>query len=775
MNILMSDPSQFKVIGKALPRVDSFEKVTGEALYLEDVVIPGLLVGKILRSPHPHARILRIDTSKALKVRGVKVVVTAADTPRKKFSASPIADKLPLEDQKVRYIGDEVAAIAAIDDDAALEGLSRIKVEYESLPPVFDPLEALNQEGLLIHEGKEKNIAFHFVRHFGDIEKGFAESDHIFEDSFTTHVQAHGCLETYGAIASFDIQGKCKVWIPTQTPHPTRLEISRTLDIPLSQIQVTRVHVGGAFGRTLGMSPIVPICVVLAKKAGQPVKIVNTREEEFKTTRQRHPFIVRLKTGLKSDGRLWAREARMIVDNGAYNCHGPRITSGAAGKFTTLYGKCPNLKVEGILVYTNKNYGGAFRGYGNPQITFAVESQIDMIARRLDMTPKELRLLNADTANMTTTCGAKITSCALKECIEQATAAIEGRKEEGSGEIRQGIGLATMIHSAAGSKGAFVNFNVSEAFLKMDLDGAATLFTGASETGQGSLTALAQIVAETLGLPLGKIRVVASDTDLTPFDLGAYACRTTFMAGNAVKRASDEIREQLVKVASEALEANPADVRMREGRAFVIGAPHRNILVENLVPLAYGKGVPLVSKGVFVSDQPPVDPKTGYGNYTLSYSFAAHAVKIEVHLKTGRVKVLEYAAAHDVGRIINKLTAEGQVEGAIMQGIGYALTENIGFEKGVIKNADFFNYRIPTALDIPRMRVMLIESVDPLGPFGAKGLGEPGLVPVAAALTNAIDDAVGVRITDLPITPEKILNGLRAKDRFKMKGSGSGR
>ncbi len=762
MRNLTCEPEPFSVLGKPLPRVDVTEKVTGEALYLDDLNLPGLLAGKILRSPHPHARIVHIDVSRALKAAGVKGIVTAEDTPRKKFSASPIADKLPLEDEKVRFIGDEVAAVAAVDEGAALEGLHRIRVEYELLPPVFDPLKAMDEIAPLIHEDKEKNIAFRFVRHFGDVERGFEESDHIFEDAFTTHVQAHACLETYGVIARFDRSGRCKVWMPTQTPHPTRLEISRTLDIPLSQIQLARIHVGGAFGRSLGMSPIVPICVVLARKAGKPVKILNTREEEFKATRQRHPFIVRLRTGLKSDGRLWAREARMIVDNGAYNCHGPRITSGAAGKFTTLYGKCPNVKAEGILVYTNKNYGGAFRGYGNPQITFAVESQIDMIARRLGMSPKELRLLNADTPNMTTTCGAKITSCAMKECIEKATAVL-GTKREDSEETKQGIGLATMIHSGAGSKGVFVNFNISESFLKMHLDGTVDLFTGAGETGQGSLTVLAQIAAETLGLPLGKVRVVASDTDLTPFDLGAYACRTTFMAGNAVRRASEEIREDLVKVASEVLEAGAADIRMRDGKAFVIGAPDRNISIETLAPLAYGKGIPLVSKGVFVSDQPPIDPKTGYGNYTLAYSFAAHAVRIEVHLKTGRVKILDYAAAHDVGRTINRLTAEGQVEGAIMQGIGYAMTENIGFQNGEIKNADFFNYRIPTALDVPKMKVMLVESVDPLGPFGAKGLAEPGLVPVAAALANAIEDAVGVRIRDLPITPEKILKGLRER------------
>jgi putative selenate reductase molybdopterin-binding subunit len=607
------------------------------------------------------------------------------------------------------------------------------------------------------------HIAFSYFRHFGDIEKGFEESDHVFEGTFTTHAQTHACLETYGVVASFDSRGKCTVWIPTQTPHPTRLEITKALDIPLSKVRVTGIHIGGAFGRGIAMSPMVPVCVALAKKVGKPVKIVNTREEEFKTTRFRHPFIIRLKTGVRADGTLWAREAKMIVDNGAYNCNGPKVMSAAGGKFSMLYGKCPNIRVEGRLVYTNKNYGGAFRGFGNPQMTFAVESQIDMIAHRLGMSPKDLRTLNADTENMTTTCGAQITSCAMKECIEKATAAIKINRKEESPESRQGIGMATMIHSAAGSKGTVVSFNISEAFIKMNLDGSADVLVGASEMGQGSIVALAQIAAEALGLRPENIRMVTSDTDITPFDLGAYACRETFMAGNAVKRAADEIRIKLLNAASEVLEANPLDIRIADGNVFVMDLPDRAIPMETLVSLAYEKGYPLASKGVFVSDQPPIDPKTGYGSYSLSYSFAAHAAKIEVNIRTGRVRVLDYAAVQDVGRVINPLTAEGQVEGGVIQGIGYALTEDMGFQNGVVRNADFYNCRLPASLDIPKIKPILVESNDPLGPFGAKGLGEPGLVPVAAALANAVYDAVGVRITDLPITPEKILQGLKSQ------------
>jgi len=762
----MCNENQYSVIGKCLPREDAYEKVTGEAHYLDDIKVPDLLIGKVLRSPHPHAKIVNVDVSKALKMPGVVGIITADDTPRRTFGVSierELRDKLPLEDEKVRFIGDEVAAIAAVNDEAALEGLRKIGVEYEILPAVFDPLEAMKDDAPLIHEA-QNNIAFSYFRHFGDVEKGFEESDLVFEDTFTAHAQAHACLETYGVIASFDSHGTCTVWIPTQTPHPTRLEIAEALDIPLSKVRVRRVHIGGAFGRGIAMSPMVPVCVALAKKVGNPVKIVNTREEEFKTTRFRHPFIIRLKTGVKADGTLWAREARMVVDNGAYNCNGPKVISAAGGKFSMLYGKCPNIRAEGQLVYTNKNYGGAFRGFGNPQMTFAVESQVDMIAHRLGMSPKDIRILNADTENMTTTCGAVITSCAMRECIEKATAAITIHRKEESPESRQGIGMATMIHSAAGSKGTVVSFNISEAFMKMNLDGSADVFVGASEMGQGSMVALTQIAAETLGLRPEHIRMITSDTDMTPFDLGAYACRETFMAGNAVKRAAEDIRIKLLNAASEVLEANPLDIRIVDGNAFVTDLPDRAIPMGTLVSVAYSKGYSLASKGVFVSDQPPIDPETGYGSYSLSYSFAAHAVRVEVNIKTGRVKVLDYAAAQDVGRVINWLTAEGQLEGGAIQGIGYALTEDMGFQNGVVQNADFYNYRVPTTLDTPRIMPILIESNDPSGPFGAKGLGEPGLVPVAAALANAVFDAVGVRITDLPITPEKILRGLKSQE-----------
>lgn len=762
------ESEMYAVIGKSIPRPDGYEKVTGEARYLNDIRLSGMLVGKVLRSPHPHARILQVNVEKALAVPGVFAAIAARDTLRKKFGVSSeeaLRDKLPLEDMKTRFIGDEVAAVAAVNEEAACAGLARIEVEYQLEPAVFDPLKATEPGAPLIHDDKPNNIAFRLERSFGDVGKGFEEADYVFENRFTTHPQAHTCLETYGVVADVDARGRCTVWIPTQTSHLTRIEISQAMGIPLSRIRVRTVHVGGAFGRSIAMTPLAPIAILLATRAHRPVKILNTREEEFATTRYRHPFDIQLKTGVKADGTLCARQAKLVVDNGAYNCNGPKVMSASASKFSMLYGKCPNIKVEGELVYTNKNYGGAFRGFGNPQVTFAVESQIDMIAERLGMSPKRIRLLNVLTENMTTTCGAQITSCAMTECLEKASDAISPASKKSTATTKEGIGLATMIHSGAGSKGTVVSFNMSEAFIRMNLDGSAVVFVGACETGQGATVALSQIAAEALGLSHDGIRLVMSDTDATPFDLGAFADRTTFMVGNAIKKAADEIRIKLIEVASEVLDLKPADLAASGGEIYAVNDRGRSLAIADLVPVAYEKGVSLVAAGVFVSDNPRPDPKTGYGSFTLAYNFAAHAAKVEVNTRTGVVRVLRYVVVQDVGRVINPLAAEGQLEGSVMQGLGYALSENLLFDNGVIMNPNLFDYKILSALDVPPTQIMLIESVDPNGPFGAKGVGEPAMVPIAPALANAIYDAIGVRITDLPITPQKIVAELVKRER----------
>ncbi len=753
---------EFRVIGKGIPLSDSREKVTGEAVYLPDYHEEGMLYGKVLRSPHPHAKILHIDVSKARRLPGVRAVITHQNIPKIRFGVFDPPDKYPLEGEKVRFIGDEVAAVAAIDEEVAEEALQLIQVDYEVLPEVFDSLEAMLPGAPSIHD-KANNIATYICREFGNVEQGFKDSDYVFEDRFTTQGVAHCCLEPHGCIASYRSPGRYDFKITTQNTPTAHLQLAKALGVSINQVLVSKLKIGGAFGGKLGIEPVDVICGHLARQTESSVKIVYTRAEEFQTTRIRHPSIIELKAGVRSDGTFVARQAKLIYDNGAYNSHGPRILASACGKFTALYGYTPNIKVEGYLVYTNNPYGGAFRGYGNPQITFAMESQMDMIAERLGIDNVGFHLKNALLPNTTTRCGAMITSCGLTECIQDATRAM-GWKEKREAKPNRGVGMAVMVHSAAGSRGLFSKGNFSDAVVKMNADGGAVVLSGACDMGQGSDTILAQIAAEELGILPKDVRVEASRTDIIPMDLGSYASRVTFMAGNAVKRGASKIKAHLLESAAEMLEANISDLVIKEGQIYVKGSPERSLSVADVVSKAYAtKGTLFTERGYYVAEYDPPDPRTGYGTYSLANSYACHMAEVEVDPKTGRVAILNYVAAHDSGRIINPLMAKAQIEGSVVQGIGFAMTEDLNLEKGKIKNDQFLSYRVPTPLDVPPIRVTFVETEDPNGPYGAKGLGEPGLVPVAPAIVNAIYHATGVRIKNLPVTPEKILEGLQKK------------
>ena len=752
----------FRVIGKGIPLSDSREKATGEAVYLPDYHEEGMLYGRILRSPHPHAKILHIDVSKARRLPGVRAVITHQDIPKIRFGVFDPPDKYPLEDDKVRFIGDEVAAVAAIDEEVAEEALQLIHVDYEVLPAVFDSLEAMSPGAPSIHE-KANNIGTYICRQFGNVEQGFKESDHIFEDHFTTQGVAHCCLEPHGCIASYRSPGRYDFKITTQNTPTAHLQLAKALGVSINQVLVSKLKIGGAFGGKLGIEPVDLICGHLARQTGSSVKIIYTRAEEFQVTRIRHPSIIELKTGVRSDGQFIARKAKLIYDNGAYNSHGPRILASACGKFTALYGYTPNIKVEGYLVYTNNPYGGAFRGYGNPQITFAMESQMDMIAERLGMDNVELHLKNALHPNTITNCGAKITSCGLTECIQDAARTMDWKEKRRATPYR-GVGMAVMVHSASGSRGLFSKGNFSDAVVKMTPDGGAVVLSGACDMGQGSDTVLAQVAAEELGILPRDVKMETSRTDIAPMDLGSYASRVTFMAGNAVQRAASKVRARLRELAGEMLEANVSDLVMKEGKIFVKGSPEKGMTVAEVVSQAYAmKGTLLTERGYYVAEYDPPDPKTGYGTYSLANSYACHMVEVEVDPKTGRWRIINYVAAHDSGRIINPLMAKAQIEGSIAQGIGFASTEDFDLARGKIRNDQFLSYRVPTPLDIPPIQVIFVETEDPNGPYGAKGLGEPGLVPVAPAIVNAIYHATGVRIKDLPVTPEKILEGLQKK------------
>ena len=751
---------EYSVIGKRLPRIDAIEKATGTAKYLGDLKIPGMLYGKILRSPYAHAKILRVDTSKAESLKGVRAVVTGKDTQGLRLCVIPhLANKTPLAEDRVRFIGDEIAAVAADSEEIAEEALDLIEVEYEELPGVFDPLEAMKPGAVKIHE--KGNVAIHISRAYGDVDKAFQESDYVFEDRFETQAQLHCCLEPHGCIVHFDRLGTLTVWITTQVPHPYRKMLADLLKMPMNKVRVIKVFMGGGFGGRFEMDPMEIIAYFLSRKAERPVRIINTQDEQFTTGRTRYPMVIDIKTGVKKDGTMVAREVKVVTDNGAYNSHGITITMGVGTKCTYLW-SLPNVRYEADVVFTNKVYGGAFRGYGNPQITFAIESQMDMISEKLGMDVKDVCLKNANYSGQVTCMGHKVTSCALKDCIEKAAETV-GWKEKRRTQGDRGVGMASLMHTGGGVRLLFGDCNLSDVFIKMNNDGTIDLASGMAEIGQGSDTALAQIAAEELGIKVSDVNVITGDTWTTPQCLGAWGSRELFVAGNAAKKAALELKQKLLEEASRMLGVRVEELVAKDRKVSVRRNPEKSASIAQVATACYNRGRILAGRGCY--DDPTTyipDANTGYGGVP-TYGFGTHAIEVEVDRKTGRVKVLNYVAVHDVGKVINPLLAEGQIEGAGLQGLGYALSEGLAWEEGIVLNPNFQDYRILYINDTPRIKSVMIESGDPDGPYGAKGLGEPGMVPTAAAIANAIYDAVGVRIKSLPITPEKILMALKEK------------
>jgi 4-hydroxybenzoyl-CoA reductase alpha subunit len=761
---------EYAVVGKKVPRLDATSKAVGDLRYVSDLYLPGILVGKVLRSPLPHAKILQVNISKAIRIAGVKAVITAKDTPRRKFCMNPAwANNMILQDEKVRYVGDQVAAVAAIDEDTALEALSLIQVDYEPLPAVFDPEEAM-QPGAPKIQQEENNIALHSIRKFGDVDKGFQEADYICEGTYYSPHVAHCCIEPRGCVAVYDLSGKVTVWSTTQTPHPLREELSDVLGIPQQKISVFQAPMGGAFGARMGMDPIDGIAAILSMKSRRPVRLINTREEEFLSSRIRYPMKIWIKSGAKKDGRLIAREIKVITDNGAYNHEGQYVMGNAGSKLAQLYA-VPNIKFEGFLVYTNNVYGGAFRGYGNPQITYAMETQLDKIAEALDMDPVEIRLVNANRPYSMTASGCQITSCGLTECIDVVSRASNWKEKRGKqSSIRRGIGIACMIHGGSGVKffwGKDCNF--SSAIIKINTDGSVDLLTGSAELGQGSNTTLAMIAAEELGVSLSDINVINGDTDTTPACGGAWASRQTFTAGNAVKLAAGEAKKQLFEVTGELLDSSAKDFRIRDGEIFSIENPSKSVTVALAAAESWRhRGKPIIGKAVNRDPWSIQPDKVGYGNVSSAYAFAAQVAEVEVDMETGLVNVLNFWCGHDVGKAINPIGAECQIEGGVISmGLGYALMENLILHGGKVQNTNFADYKIPTMLDTCQIKTYFIESLDEHGPFGAKGVGEPAMIPSAAAIANAIYDAVGIWVTELPITPEKVLKAINEKQKSK--------
>jgi 4-hydroxybenzoyl-CoA reductase alpha subunit len=759
----MAKPETYSVVGRRVHRVEGFDKVTGEAKYIADIALPGLLIGKILRSPYPHARILRIDTSKAERVRGVRAVVTAEDTIKRPWGAF-FADQYILSVGKARYVGEEVAAVAATDADAAEEALNLIDVEWEPLPAVFDADEAMQEGAPLIHDDKERNIAMTMEIERGDIERAFAESDLIVEDTFQSMPQWHCAIETIGSVAEYAPGGKYTIYMNTQTLFNARYRIAAALGVRETDVRIIQSAVGGGFGGKSCDDNNALVAAVLARKARKPVKIINTREEEFLAGSRPRVFMkIDVKLGFKKDGRIRAKQTRIIADNGAYSAKAPAITGVAAMRHDTCY-RYTDVKTQAYLVYTNKIPTGAFRGFGNPSAEWAVEQAIDKGAHELGIDPIEIARINAAEPGYVSPHGNRVTSCELRQCVDMVEKMIDWKKKRAEKKPNTGLGLACTVHVSG--KRHFGDYDGSSATIKINEDGKALILSGEGECGQGMYTAMCQIAAEELGVPVEDVEISQADTDLTTFCLGAFASRLTYVSGNAVKNAAGKVKEQLFEQAAEMLEANPADLVSRDGKIYVKGAEQKALTVGDVARarLFRHNGAPIVGSGSFDADSVLPD-KTRFGNESGAYNYGVQAVQVEVDPETGQVKVLDYVIASDCGTVIYPIGAEGQVEGGLAQGIGYALTEGLRFDEGRPLNPNFSDYRIPSMRDMPPLKHAFAESYEPTGPFGAKGLGELNMDPTAAVISNAIFDAVGIRIKTLPITPEKILNAIKEKQK----------
>jgi 4-hydroxybenzoyl-CoA reductase alpha subunit len=757
----MTKAEKFSVVGQRVQRVEGFEKVTGDSKFIADVFLPGMLVGKVLRSPFPHARVRHIDISKAEKLPGVRAVVTAEDTIKRPWGAF-FADQYILSVGKARYVGEEVAAVAAIDPDIAEEAVDLIEVDWEPLPGVFDAEEAMQDGAPLVHDDKPNNIAMTMDIERGNVAQAFAESDVIVEDTFQSMPQWHCSIETIGSVAEYAPGGKYTIYMNTQTLFNARYRIAAALGVPETEVRIIQSAVGGGFGGKSCDDNNALVAAVLARKARKPVKLINTREEEFLAgCRPRVYMKINVKLGFKKDGRIRAKHIKVIADNGAYCAKAPAITGVAAMRHDTCY-KYTDVKTEARLVYTNKVPTGAFRGFGNPSAEWAVEQAIDLGAHELGIDPIEIARINAAETGYVSPHGNRVTSCELRQCLDMTERMIDWKAKRAKKAPNTGLGLACTVHVSG--KRHFGDYDGSSATIKLNEDGKALILSGEGECGQGVHTAMCQIAAEELGVRVEDVEISRADTDLTTFCLGAFASRLTYVSGNAVKNAATNVKRQLLDQAAEMLEANPEDLISRDGRVFVKGAEGKSVTVADVARarLFRHNGAPIVGSGSFDADSVLPD-STRFGNESGAYNYGVQAAEVHVDPETGQVRVLNFVIASDCGTVIYPMGAEGQVEGGLAQGIGYALTEGLQFDEGRPVNPNFSDYRIPSMRDMPPLQHAFADSYEPTGPFGAKGLGELNMDPTAAVINNAIFDAVGVRVKTLPITPEKILRALRER------------
>lgn len=767
------------VVGKSVLRPDAFEKVRGGKGFPVNVSLPGMLHAKLLRSPYPHARVVSIDASAAEALPGVKAVLLPKDVPQIKFcpvffvptlAPSMIQDMLVMSDT-VRYAGQPVAAVAATSAEIAEQALEFIEVEYEELPTVFTAEAAMGEGAPQLHEDAPNNIAKNPVFEFGDLEAGFADADHIFEGTYRTQ-RVHTCyMEPRVCVVDSDADGRLTVHSSMQHLFGLREKLAFVLDLPESMVKVVKPpYIGGGFGGKLDMGYIEPVAALLSLKTGRPVRIEQTRYEDFITT-TRNPIEVYLKTGVKSDGTFTARYARSTLDCGAHATHGAEVIM-VHGMFGILLPyRCANQTWEGRTVYTNNMIGGGYRGYGSPQGAFAVESQIDEICEALNLDPIEFRLKNAHQQGDPHPFNPEFTlsTYRFEDCLKTAAERIDFARRAAAGSTegvrKRGIGLGCQALWVSGCMGFPDIYEHSGAIIKLNPDGTANLSNATVDMGSGQITTLCQIAAEELGLRADQVRMTYADSETVPFDAPSHASRVTYSAGTAVKAAAANAKRRVLEVAAVMLEEGVDNLELRDGHVHVRGS-ERKLSIAEVATRAESPFVQMTAEG-------PKPTTIGEKGTILGVSSMAppsnpspssvEFVEVEVDTETGEVKIVRVVFAHDIGKVINPSAAEGQVEGGFQQGMGYALMEHIQFdqETGACLTSDFLDYKMPTAVEMNfPIESIFIESDEPTGPFGAKSLSEPCTTVPAPAIANAIYNAVGVRIRELPITPEKILAAL---------------
>ena len=763
----MDDAVSIRGVGASLPRLEARGKLTGRTDYTDDLVRPGMLHAAILGSAHAHASILSYDTQAALEIPGVKAVITGADYPDLPMGAM-IKDERLLAKDKVRYVGQPVAAVAATDIETARKAARLIDIAYDPLPEAMTIDDAIAPDAPVIHEGLADyikifeaefsgNVLSRQVMSEGDVEAAWGDCDVIIDETYDTQPQSHAYLEPCAAIAEVDDAGKVTIWSGHQSINRVQANVAEALGLSMSKVRALTPRVGGAFGGKMEAT-VQPIAAALAIKTGRPVKVVLSRDDDFQMMRSRHGTRIRMSTGAKRDGTILARSAELFYDAGAY-----ADDSAAVLGFGMLMARgpynIPNIRIEGHCVYTNKLRAAGFRGFGNPQVTFAGESQIDELADKLGMDPIELRLKNAMKNGDKQTGGHTVQVCGLSECLEkvrdQSDWTAKRSANSGSGKLT-GMGVSAFSH--------ICGLLSTGAIVRLAEDGSIVLSTGAVDYGQGSDTVLAQICSEALQVDVGQVNFVAPDSDSSPYNWGTAASRTTYMVGRAVRDAALDVCDKILKAAESMLEVNTADLELKAGgRVGIVGSDVSVSFFDVSMFSLYGAGGPIIGQSAMMYDGEPFDPKRTvmsglpFSNLGI-YLFGAHAVEVEVDETTGKANVARAWLAHDVGKAINPSAVEGQIQGGFAQGLGYALHEELVWDGGRLVNPSFMDYKIPGAHDVPyEIHPIIVENPEPTGPFGARGIGEPGLVGVAPAVANAVFNATNIRVRSLPLTSEKIL------------------